>query len=81
MKFDAYCPTRVLFGPGRLQNVGSIVPSDSRSVFVLSSPTAAERSGALDTIKAALSTRKRLGFAYNNGISPNPKVRELDLLD
>lgn len=79
MKFDAYCPTRVLFGPGRLQNIGSIVPSDSRSVLVLSSPTAAERSGAFDTIKASLSTRKKLGFAYNNGISPNPKVRELDL--
>lgn len=67
--FDYYNPTRVLFGKGRIADLGGQVPSDAR-VLILYGGGSAERTGVLAQVRDALAGRTVFEFG---GIEPNPR--------
>lgn len=79
MKFNHYCSTKVHFGNGVLEGFLEFVPKRTKSLLLISSKTAAEKSGAYDLVKN-LVEKTNLQFHYKNIISPNPKVAEIDEL-
>jgi alcohol dehydrogenase len=75
--FEHNCPTKVAFGYGLLNSILSYIPNNHSRVLVVSSKTAALKSGALSTIKNAFEPSK-IECHYLNTVSPNPKFREID---
>ncbi|MBT8233856.1 MAG: iron-containing alcohol dehydrogenase [Bacteroidia bacterium] len=79
MKFSQYCPTRVHFGEGIINNILDYIPKSTKSILLVSSKSAAEKSGALKAIKTQAQLMG-LKLQYRNTISPNPRVDEIDAL-
>ncbi|MDA9297885.1 iron-containing alcohol dehydrogenase [Pseudomonadales bacterium] len=77
--FSYSCPTKVIFGDGQLSFIHNSLPSLHKNVLVVSSKTAAIKSGALDTIKKSFH-ESRIRIFYKNTISPNPRLTEVDEL-
>ena len=71
--FDFYNPTHILFGQGRIADLGSHIPADAR-VLVLFGGGSIRRNGVLDAVHAALAGRTFLEF---EGIEPNPSYETL----
>ena len=77
--FDYSCPTKVVFGLNKIKTIADHLPKLHKNILILSSKTAAIKSGALDKIKDSLSKNKTNIF-YQNTISPNPRITEVDKL-
>jgi alcohol dehydrogenase class IV len=77
--FSHFCPTNVIFGEGQIKNVVKYLPRGCKKALLISSKTAAMKSGAHDSIKASLAS-ENIQFLYQNTISPNPKITEVDQL-
>ena len=73
MKFNHSCPTQVHFGWGILEQIKEILPNKVERVLVVSSETAAVKSGALNILKSQF-----LEVEYNNTIKPNPTLEQID---
>lgn len=73
MKFNHSCPTTVNFGWGILENIKDLLPSGFESVLLISTETAAEKSGALSVIN-----NKFNDVEYANSIKPNPTLDQID---
>ena len=71
--FDFYNPTHILFGQGRIADLGAHIPADAR-VLVLFGGGSIRRNGVLDAVHAALAGRTFLEF---EGIEPNPSYETL----
>ena len=71
--FDFYNPTHILFGQGRIADLGAHIPADAR-VLVLFGGGSIRRNGVLDQVHAALAGRTFLEF---EGIEPNPSYETL----
>jgi len=67
--FDLHNPTRILFGRGRIADLGDRVPADAK-VLVLFGGGSAERNGVLGQVREALGGRTVVEFG---GIEPNPR--------
>ncbi len=68
LNFDFHNPTRILFGQGRIADIGQHVPAQAR-VLILVGGASAERSGTLGRARQALDGRVHDTFS---GIEPNP---------
>ena len=71
--FDFFNPTHILFGQGRIADLGAHIPVDAR-VLVLFGGGSIRRNGVLDEVHAALAGRTFLEF---EGIEPNPSYETL----
>jgi NADP-dependent alcohol dehydrogenase len=68
LNFDFHNPVRVLFGQGRIADLGKHVPEQAR-VLILVGGGSAEKTGTLAEVRQALGTRQHATFS---GIEPNP---------
>jgi alcohol dehydrogenase class IV len=75
--FNYSCPTKVIFGAGKISSIADLLPDSHKNVLIVSSRTAAVKSGALDKIKDSLGGGETNVF-YKNTISPNPRITEVD---
>ncbi|MAV94308.1 MAG: hypothetical protein CMA31_01305 [Euryarchaeota archaeon] len=75
--FNYGCPTKVVFGLNKIKTVADHLPKSHKNVLIVSSKTAAVKSGALGEIRNSLSKNKTNIF-YKNTISPNPRLTEVD---
>lgn len=67
--FDLHNPTRILFGKGRIKDLGAQIPSDAK-VLMIYGGGSAERTGVLAQVRSALGDREVVEFG---GIEPNPR--------
>lgn len=68
LNFDFHNPVRVLFGQGRIADLGKHVPEQAR-VLILVGGGSAEKTGTLAEVRQALGARAQATFS---GIEPNP---------
>lgn len=73
LPFTFQNPTQILFGPGRIADIGKLIPEGSR-ILVTFGGGSARRTGVLDEVHAALKGRPVLEFG---GIEPNPSLETL----
>ena len=66
--FDYHNPTRIVFGQGRIADLGKLVPADAK-VLILVGGSSAEKTGTLAEVRQALGARQHATFS---GIEPNP---------
>ena len=66
--FDFHNPTRIVFGKGRIADLGTLVPADAK-VLILVGGSSAEKTGTLAEVRQALGARQHATFS---GIEPNP---------
>jgi NADP-dependent alcohol dehydrogenase len=78
--FDLHNPTRILFGKGRIADLGAQIPTDAK-VLLLYGGGSAERTGVLAQVRAMLGNRAVVEFG---GIEPNPRystaLKAVDLI-
>ncbi|MGP1630208.1 MAG: iron-containing alcohol dehydrogenase [Giesbergeria sp.] len=73
LNFNFYNPTRILFGAGKIADIGPLIPQGAR-VLVLYGGGSARSTGTLDEVLAALGERTVFEFG---GIEPNPTYETL----
>lgn len=66
--FDYHNPTHIVFGQGRIADLGKLVPADAK-VLILVGGSSAEKTGTLAEVRQALGARSHATFS---GIEPNP---------
>ena len=66
--FDFHNPTHIVFGQGRIADLGKLVPADAK-VLILVGGSSAEKTGTLAEVREALGARAHATFS---GIEPNP---------
>lgn len=66
--FDFHNPTHIVFGQGRIADLGKLVPTDAK-VLILIGGSSAEKTGTLAEVREALGARTHATFS---GIEPNP---------
>ncbi|HZW14303.1 MAG TPA: iron-containing alcohol dehydrogenase [Noviherbaspirillum sp.] len=73
LNFDFYNPTQILFGKGRIADLGKVIPPDAR-VLMLYGGGSIKSNGVFDEVTRALSGRHVEEFS---GIEPNPTYETL----
>ena len=73
--FNFHLPTKVLFGKGRIRNLAAGLPSDAKSVLVVTDPAAGEKSGALEAVLPQLDGRE-VGVFKN--VNENPSYADIE---
>ncbi|PLW76675.1 iron-containing alcohol dehydrogenase [Cohaesibacter celericrescens] len=68
-RFTFQNPTKILFGKGRIADLGDQIPADAK-VMILYGGGSAERTGVLGQVRDALAGRTVVEFG---GIEPNPR--------
>lgn len=71
--FDFYNPTRIIFGEGRIAELGKLIPAAAH-VLILTGGESARKNGTLAEVRAALGDRTISEFS---GIEPNPSFETL----
>lgn len=73
MKFEFRNPVRVVFGPGRLSELGELVSPIGSKAFVVTGRGSVKSAGVL---KRALDSLDRSGLSYRvfEGVEPNPRI-------
>lgn len=71
--FDYHCPTRVVFGKGRISELASLAPSDV-PILMTYGGGSIKRNGVYEQVKSALDARDVVEFG---GIEPNPRYEAL----
>ncbi len=71
MKFDYYMPTKILFGPGKLQNLANENLPGKKALIVISAGGSMVKNGYLDRVIEILDN-KDIGHVIFNKILPNP---------
>ena len=72
--FDLYLPTHIVFGKGRVNELGKLVAGKGERVLITYGGGSVVKSGLLDAVKAQLSDFTVFEFG---GIEPNPKIGTL----
>ncbi len=71
MKFDYYMPAKVLFGPGKLNDLANEPLPGRKALIVISSGKSVSKTGTLDRLTNILESRN-IGFVLFDKILPNP---------
>jgi alcohol dehydrogenase len=71
MKFDYYMPTKILFGPGKLQNLANEKLPGKKALIVISAGGSMVKNGYLDRVIEILDN-KDIGHVIFDKILPNP---------
>ena len=78
-KFLFALPTKIYFGKGEFKKAGEIINKEvierDKRIFLITGRNFAQKSGLVDSIKNQL---RRIIIAHFNGITPNPKVEEIE---
>lgn len=74
--FDFHNPTRVIFGAGRLDEVGSVVAGIGKKAFLVTGTGSVRRSGAYDRARQALGAAG-VEVVDFDGVVPNPRIEHL----
>ena len=69
--FDLYLPTHIVFGKGRVAELGKLTTGRGERVLITYGGGSVIKSGLLDAVKAQLANRTVFTFG---GIEPNPKI-------
>lgn len=77
IRFEHMLPTRVVFGRGRLEELGTIAAGLGRAVLVVCGRAAMRRTGTLDRALHVLESAGITVHAFE-GVSPNPRSDEVD---
>ena len=71
MHFDYYMPTRILFGPGKLNQLAQAKLPGKKALIVISSGNSMRKFGYLSRLEEIL-TARGIAFAVFDKILPNP---------
>ncbi|OEU71363.1 MAG: alcohol dehydrogenase [Desulfovibrio sp. S3730MH75] len=79
LNFQFFIPTRLIFGPGKLAELGTIttLPKGDKALIVIGESGAMVSNGYLDKVQAALGKQNVSTIVFDN-ISPNPKSNQVD---
>lgn len=75
--FNMYCPTRILFGLGKVQSLHTLQLPGKRALIVTSNGKSAKVSGALDIVEAELN-QAGVEYSIYAGLGANPTVDAID---
>lgn len=73
MKFEFYNPTRLIFGAGRLPEIGKITKNYGRKALIVTGGGSVKRSGAFDRVVSSL-LEEGVETVECAGIEPNPRI-------
>lgn len=73
LNFEFHNPTRIVFGPDRLEALGRYIPATAK-VLITYGQGSVVRTGLLERVKTALGARRFFEFG---GIEPNPRYETL----
>jgi alcohol dehydrogenase class IV len=73
--FDFHLPTKILFGRGRVRDIGSQIPDEARRVLVVTDRGVATRTPALDAVMRGLEGREVRIF---DGVEENPSLATVE---
>ena len=73
--FDFHVPTKILFGRGRIRDIGLHVPAEARRVLVVTDRTVASRTPALDAVRRGLEGREVRTF---DRVEENPSLATVE---
>jgi len=73
--FDFHLPTKILFGRGRVRDLGSHVPNEACRVLIVTDRRVATRTPALDAVKRGLEGRDVRVF---DGVEENPSLATVE---
>jgi len=73
--FDFHLPTKILFGRGRVRDIGSHIPAEARRVLVVTDRGVASRTSALDAVRRELEGRDVRVF---DGVEENPSLATVE---
>lgn len=71
MKFDYYMPAKILFGPGKLNDLANEPLPGKKALIVISSGKSMRKTGTLERLTNILESRN-IGFVLFDKILPNP---------
>ncbi len=79
LNFQFFIPTRLIFGPGKLAELGTTpnLPKGNKALIVIGESGAMITNGYLDKVQAALGRQNVATIVFDN-ISPNPKSDQID---
>ncbi|GAD05804.1 alcohol dehydrogenase [Porphyromonas crevioricanis] len=72
--FEYYCPTRLVFGEGRIAKLPDLIPSGCRSLMIVFGGGSVRKNGVYEQVKAAIGNIPHTEFW---GIEPNPCVETI----
>jgi alcohol dehydrogenase class IV len=73
--FDFHLPTKILFGRGRVRDLGSHIPDEARRILVVTDRGVATRTPALDAVRRGLEGRDVQVF---DGVEENPSLATVE---
>lgn len=73
INFEYVCPTRIIFGKGKENEVGSIIKQYGKKILLHYGGGSVIRSGLLDRVKTSL-TNAGVEFIELGGVQPNPRI-------
>ena len=73
INFEYVCPTRIIFGKGKENEVGSIIKQYGKKILLHYGGGSVIRSGLLDRVKTSL-TNEGVEFIELGGVQPNPRI-------
>ena len=73
LNFEYYCPTKIIFGKGKENEVGSIVKQYGKKILLHYGGGSVIRSGLLDRVKASLN-KDGIEYVELGGVQPNPRL-------
>ncbi|MFW5498075.1 MULTISPECIES: iron-containing alcohol dehydrogenase [unclassified Maridesulfovibrio] len=78
LNFQIFIPTRIVFGPGKLAEIGTLpLPKGKKAMIVIGESGAMIENGYLDKVQALLAKQDVSTVVFDN-ISPNPNSDQVD---
>jgi alcohol dehydrogenase YqhD (iron-dependent ADH family) len=77
LPFDFYLPTRIFFGPGKINNVGIYLQPVGKKALIVTGKASMRRLGVLDKVTGLLE-KSGIGSVVFEGIEPNPRHTTCD---
>ena len=72
--FEFTLPTKVYFGPGRIDDIGDILNSYGyKTIFLVTGSKSLKKSGAFDRLVGSL-TKHNITYILYEGVKPNPDI-------
>lgn len=76
MNFEFYNPTHLVFGVGKLSQLGEVVHKHGRKALIVTGGGSVKRSGVFDRAVASLKAAS-IAVAECTGIEPNPRITSI----
>jgi alcohol dehydrogenase YqhD (iron-dependent ADH family) len=73
MNFEFYNSTKLIFGAGRLSQLGQVATEYGKKALIVTGGGSVKRSGTFDRAAASL-TEAGMAFAECGGVEPNPRI-------